>query len=272
MIGVLSNNSGVVNMKFGLKLWSTNQGTIKEAADLIKKDIFQYVELTPIPNTDMTPFLSYEIPYVIHITTERHGLNIADKKKEDFNLNIIDNCVQWADKLNARYMILHPGYGSFDDAMDFLDLIEDERILIENMPKVGLGDEKMVGYSYEQVERLMSTKFGLCLDLNHAVKAAVSLKIDYKLFIKPFLRLNPSLFHISDGSLNYEKDEHLAIGAGEYDMDFLVKCVASNNSKHLTLETPRNNLASFEEDILNLKRINLALNPFKNTYNSKLRG
>ncbi|MCM1987215.1 TIM barrel protein [Methanococcoides seepicolus] len=240
-------------MRFGLKLWSTNQDVMQKAADLIKQDVFQYVELTPIPNTDITPFLSYEIPYVIHITTERHGLNIADKQKEDFNLKIIDDCIQWADQLDAKYLILHPGFGLIDDAMDFLSLIEDDRVLIENMPKVGLFDEQMVGYSPEQIERLMGSKFGLCLDLNHAVKAAVSLKLDYKLFIKDFLKLNPLMFHISDGNLNYEKDEHLAIGEGKYDSEFLMKCIESTPNKNVTLETPRSNLKSFDDDLKNLR-------------------
>lgn len=249
-------------MKYGLKLWSTNQNTIQKAADLIKQDIFQYVELTPIPNTDITPFLSYEIPYVIHITTERHGFNIADKQKQDFNLKIIDDCVQWADQLDAKYLILHPGFGSINDTMDFLDLIEDHRILIENMPKVGIYDEKMVGYSPEQIERLMGSRFGFCLDLNHAVKAAVSLKLEYKLFIKDFLKLNPLLFHISDGNLNYEKDEHLAIGKGKYDFGFFMNCMSSQFNGSVTLETPRLNLQGFDEDIQNLAKFNsLAKNP-----------
>ena len=248
-----------MNMKFGLKLWSTNQNTIQKAADLIKRDIFQYVELTPIPNTDITPFLPYEIPYVIHITTERHGFNIADKQKQDFNLKIIDDCVHWADQLDAKYLILHPGFGSIDDAMDFLDLIEDDRILIENMPKVGINDERMVGYTPEQIGRLMGSRFGICLDLNHAIKAAVSLKLNYKLFIKDFLKLNPLLFHISDGNLNYEKDEHLAIGEGKYDFNFLMKCINSNYSKYLTLETPRENLNSLAEDVNNIQMLTASM-------------
>jgi Endonuclease IV len=242
-------------MKFGLKLWSTNQDMLPQAEQLIKDDLLQYIELTPIPGTKIETFLSYNLPYTIHITTERHGLNIADKEISNFNFKTIQNCIEWADQLKARYLVLHPGFGTFENAIEFLSYIDDKRILIENMPKIGISDESMVGYLPEEIEKLMDNKFGFCLDLNHAIKAAVSLKLDYKEFIQKFIDLNPFYFHVSDGSLSNGKDEHLAIGEGKYDFNFLMKCIPSMPSKYITLETPRKNLKSFDEDIANLKKI-----------------
>lgn len=243
---------GGINIQFGLKLWSLNSNLIERASILLKDDVFQYIELTPIPNTDIKPFLSYDLPYIIHITTESHGLNIADSKKREFNLKIINDCIQWADKLNARYMVLHPGYGSIDESIQFLDLIEDNRILIENMPKMGLNDECMVGHSRYEIERLMELKFGFCLDFGHAIKAARSHETDYRSFIGSLLELRPQMFHICDGMLNEEKDKHMNIGAGEYDFNFIFRCVMQNSSKYITMETPRANLSSLEEDLLNI--------------------
>lgn len=244
-------------MKFGLKLWSTNNNLIEKAEMLIKEDVFQYIELTPIPNTDITPFLSHELPYIIHITTERHGLNIADFKKQEFNLKIIDDCIQWADKLNARYMVLHPGYGSIDNSIEFLELIDDDRIVIENMPKIGLKDEYMVGYSPHEMELLMGSKYSFCLDLGHAIKAAKSQEKDYMSYIMSFLKLKPKMFHICDGMLDKEKDEHLNIGAGEFDFNFLLRSVLDNSGEYITMETPRNNLSSLDEDLVNIGQLRL---------------
>ena len=253
----------MTKITFGLKLWSINHDIIDKARDLIKEDIFQYIELMPIPNTEITPFLKYGTPYIIHATTERHGLNIADKEKEEFNLKTIYSCIDWADKLNAKYLILHPGFGLIENTIEFLNKIDDRRILIENMPKIGLNGEKMIGYTPEQIENLIGNKFGLCLDLNHAIKAAVSLRRPYKEFIEEFLKLNPKVFHISDGRLDIEKDEHLNIGEGNYDFEFLATCVKKSVSKYVTLETPRNS-NSFDNDINNLKKlINLNTYPIK---------
>jgi len=243
-------------VQFGLKLWSTNKDTMSQAEDLISRGLFDYIELTPIPGTEVTPFLSFDLPYIVHITTERHGLNIADRKKRYSNLKIIENCVLWADRLDAKYLILHPGYdGSIYNAVNFLDEIQDKRILIENMPKIGITDESMLGYSPKQIQQLMGCKFGFCLDFNHAIKAAVSLKLDYKAYIRDFLKLDPDVFHVSDGCLSHGKDEHLAPGEGDYDFKFLMQCISSLPSKYITLETPRNNLMSFQEDIDHLKKI-----------------
>ena len=244
-----------MKIKFGLKLWSINHDMIDKAKALIENNFFQYIELMPIPDTEIAPFLEYNLPYIIHITTEKHGLNIADKKKKEFNLRAMNNCIEWADKLNAKYLILHPGFGRIDNAIEFLNKIDDKRILIENMPKVGINDERMIGYTIEQIEKMINNKFGFCLDLNHAIKVAVSLKVDYKLFIEEFLKLNPRMFHVSDGKLDNEKDEHLPIGEGEYDFEFLMDCVKKSKSKYITLETPRTNLDSFDEDLKNLDKL-----------------
>lgn len=242
-------------MNFGLKLWSTNQDILPHAAQLIKDDLFQYIELTPIPGTDIDIFLSYDLPYTIHITTERHGVNIADQEKKNYNLKAIQNCIEWADQLKANYLILHPGFGSLASSIEFMNSIDEKRILIENMPKVGLFNELMVGYSPEEISKLMNSKFGFCFDLNHSIKAAISLKKDYKKYVQEFLKLQPFYFHISDGRLNNEKDEHLPIGTGEYDFEFLMQCLPSKYISFVTLETPRMNLRSFDEDIKNLHRI-----------------
>jgi len=242
--------------KIGLKLWSTNGGLIKEAERLVKDGVFDYVELMVIPNTDILPFQNVKLPYIIHIPHESFGLNIADPKNKELNLKIMNQSIEWADKLSAKYLILHPGSsGKMDAVKNFLEKISDKRILIENMPKVGINDEKMIGFTPEQIKELMEEKFGFCLDFGHATKAALSLGVDYKKYIREFLILNPKVFHISDGMISPGKDEHLNIGQGEYDIGFLLDCVENNDSKLTTLETPRNNLNSLKEDLENIKKL-----------------
>lgn len=248
-----------MNINLGLKLWSTNKDIIENAKKLIIGDIFQYIELTPIPDTSLEPFLDLSIPYIIHITTENNGLNISDSSKIQLNLKLINECICWADKLKAKYLILHPGYGSIENALDFLDNIGDKRILIENMPKVGINDEKMIGYNPNQIKELIGHKFSFCLDLNHAIKAAASLDIHYKDLIEDFLGLKPKLFHIADGIANYEKDEHLNFGQGNYDIELIMDLVKkySENKICITLETPRK---SFDDDKKNAEIIRKIIN------------
>jgi len=97
---------------------------------------------------------------------------------------------------------------------------------------------------------------GLCLDFGHAVKAAVSLGLDYKEYVQGFMGLEPKVFHMSDGTFSEEKDEHLNIGEGEYDFRYLLQCINDNPFGFVTIETPRVNQKSLDEDIQNLNKIN----------------
>ncbi|PKP61378.1 MAG: hypothetical protein CVT88_00150 [Candidatus Altiarchaeales archaeon HGW-Altiarchaeales-1] len=251
-------------MKFGLKLWSKNKDLVGEASKLINEFFFHYVELFYVPETEIKPFLEHDIPYIIHIPTEKFGLNIGDKTKKEFNLKIINTCIEWADKLNAKYIIQHADYGSLEDAKNLLKEVHDERLVIENMPKVGINGEKMLGYEPGQLKELMDIgDFGFCLDFGHAAKASVSMGRDYKEYINELLKLKPNMFHISDCDLKNEIDEHLNIGDGELDFKFLKECILSTKSEYVTLETPRKNLNSLDEDLKNLKGLKILFELYK---------
>ena len=242
-------------LKFGLKLWSINTDLIDQAVHLIDEKAFDYIELMVIPDSAINPFL-IDVPYIIHIPHEKFGINIGEDSRKEYNLQKINESIAWADRLNAKHLILHAGYGSMEHATDLLHELSDSRLLIENMPKVGLGGEAMIGYSPAQIKELIGdSDMGLCLDFGHAVKVAVSLGLNYKEYVKGFMRLEPRVFHVSDGVLSGERDGHLGIGKGEYDIGFLMGCVEGGGSGLITVETPRALQGELGEDVINLNII-----------------
>jgi deoxyribonuclease-4 len=239
-------------LKFGLKLWSTNTDLIDQAVTLIDEKIFDYIELLVIPGTSCSPF-KVDVPFVVHIPHFIHGVSIGDPSKTEYNLQKINESIIWADELGAQYLILHAGEGSLEHAVWFLNNVEEKRILIENMPMVGIDNEPMIGYDAAQIgELLHDSGMGFCLDLCHAMKAAISLTRDYKELIDEFLKLHPSLFHISDGDIKTEKDTHLDIGTGSFDFFYFKKCIENLDSQLITLETPRSNHFSLNDDLRNI--------------------
>lgn len=242
-------------IKFGLKLWSTDRNIIQEAKELIKDGTFDYIELMAVPDTDISLFKEMKAPFIIHIPHDGFGLNIADKEKKEFNLKIINQSIECADKLSAEYLILHPGFGQMEAAIKFLKGVSDSRILIENMTVVGAHNEKMIGYNLKQIKILAKNKFGFCLDFGHAIKAAISLKVEWAKFIEQLLTLQPKVFHVSDGTFLEGPDDHFNIGEGEYDFKFFLDCVKKNASQLVTLETPKEDLTSLKQDLENLKKI-----------------
>ena len=242
-------------MKFGLKLWSINIDLIDQAVHLIDEKVFDYIELMVIPDSEIKPFL-IDVPYIIHIPHEKFGVNIGDPASKEYSLQKINESIIWADRLDAKHLILHAGHGSMQHATDLLHEVSDSRILIENMPKVGLGGEAMIGYSPAQIEELIGdSDMGLCLDFGHAVKAAVSLEVDYKEYVKGFMKLEPRVFHVSDGMLSGERDEHLGIGEGEYDFSYFLNHVKENPYQLITIETPRYDKELLQEDMQNVNRL-----------------
>ena len=248
-------------IKFGLKLWSINTDLINQAVHLIDEKIFDYIELMVIPDSEIKPFL-IDVPYIIHIPHEKFGVNLGDPAAKECTLQMINESITWANRLNARYLILHAGHGSMQYATDLLREVSESRLLIENMPKVGLDGEAMIGYSPAQIEELIGdSDMGLCLDFGHAVKAAVSMGVDYREYVQGFMRLEPNVFHMSDGMLNEEKDEHLNIDEGEYDFGFLANCICVNKTiGYVTFETPRTPSNSLNSDLENIREFGRLIN------------
>ncbi len=83
------------------------------------------------------------------------------------------------------------------------------------------------------------------------------------MLINGLLELKPAMFHISDGNLNNEVDEHLTLGEGNFDIKFFLDCIIKNRNKLVTIETFRKNNKSFDEDIRNLEYLKKILRNYQ---------
>lgn len=243
-------------IKYGIKLRTSEIKLMSSAVKLIDRGIFDYVEMLINPmQLDIAALLEFNVEYVVHAPHETYGVDIGSLEKRDFTLKMIDFSLKCADKLNSNLVILHAGTDSAENAKKLLSDYDDSRIVLENMPRVGINGEACLGYSAEAMKALTGSKLGTCLDFGHAIKASISLKIDYKEIVQEFLKIKPKIFHISDGNFNTEKDEHLNIGAGVYDFKYFRNCIFNDSLKLATLETPRRNDLSLEEDIKNIETL-----------------
>jgi len=227
-------------MRYGIKLWSTNDDLYEEAVKFYKQRKFDYLELTYVPNnaSRINVLVEEGIPVVVHAPTLNQNICFSDG---DFNKNkkILKDTLEFADKLNSEGIIIHPSFGKKENFLRFLKGDHDSEIIIENMPKTGFSNRLAIGYTAEQIKEFLdSGPFNFCLDFAHAIKAAVSQGSDYKKYVKEFIKLNPLMFHISDGNLDSEKDEHLSLGEGEFDLKFIKNLIKDSNNK-ITFEVPK---------------------------------
>lgn len=246
-------------IKYGIKLWATNnKDWFEEAVDLCNKKQVDFVELYVVADSFELKELEIlkKAPTIIHSPHFKHNFNIFDLGEEQITV-FKNQVISAADFLKSKYIVLHAGVG--DNLKIFKEnfkKISDSRIIIENMPKIGLNDKICFGYSLEQLE-FIKDKCGLkiCLDIAHAIKSAISQKIDHKEYLESLIKeLAPNYFHISDGKLDNEKDEHLNLGEGGFDLKWVknnLMRLANKNDVDLVFETPKEG-ENLENDMKNI--------------------
>ena len=124
--------------KLGLKLWSVNTDFyLKEAAQLYDKGTYDYIELYVVPETldTLKEWKKLNIPFIMHNSHFMHGFNLARDDKRQHNLKIYKQTRQFADELNAKYIIFHGGIdGEVEETARQLASLDEPRALIENKP------------------------------------------------------------------------------------------------------------------------------------------
>lgn len=252
-------------MKLGLKLWSNNTDNyLFEAEKLYKQNIFDYIELYVVPNTIETIFKwkDLDIPFTLHAPHFAHGVNLAKKDNEEFNFKIFEEVKQFADGLNAKYIVVHSGIdGNIEETARQLKTFKDSRILIENKPYKALPNkmkgEFCRGATFEEIKYVISeVGCGFCLDVGHAICSANTLKEEPYEYLKNFDTLNPTCYHLSDNLIDTEFDKHLHFGQGNYDLKKIFGII--DTEKNIAIETNKGsneNLNDFVEDVKWLKNL-----------------
>lgn len=241
-------------LKYGLKIWTTNKEWFGETAGLLEKKEIDFVELYIVPNSFTLGELAIfkRFPTILHVPHEQHNFSALDQAQIDF---FKEQVVKTADFLAARYIIIHPNLGGSAQLFkENIARINDQRIIIENMPLKGIGGGVLFGHSLEDLRFIKKCGFNICFDFVHAVKSALSQGLDYKNFIKSLIaELEPDYFHLSSTTFPAEEDEHCNLFEGDFDVAFAKKILtdlAQTKDIYLVLETPKKD--GLKNDIVNL--------------------
>jgi sugar phosphate isomerase/epimerase len=169
-------------MNLGLKLGSPDLSYENAIHSLWQKKAFQYIEILAVPNSYKSTidfWKQFEIPFIIHAPHFAHGMNPSIKEKEVENREKIKETIEFANALNAEYMIFHPGaLGDLNETIRQYSPFTDSRFLIENKPFIALDNSLCLGAKPEEIKLLMEKLgIGFCFDFGHAVCTANSLKL-----------------------------------------------------------------------------------------------
>ncbi len=249
--------------KLGLKLWNTNtEDYLPIVQNLHENNFFDYIELYILPN-NLEKLKQWKkinnIPFGIHAPHFQHGMNLSKKEYFENNLKLYNEVKKYADELNSNYIVFHSGTdGDFKETARQLVHINDPRTVIENKPYKTLpfikGDY-YVGGKIEEIKYIMKkTNCKFCLDIGHAISSANAQGIEPYGYIESFMKLKPSMYHLSDIDISSKMDAHLNYGQGNLDFDRLLKIIGSNPT--ITIETnkqSKENLDDFIQDVKFLK-------------------
>ena len=247
-------------MQIGLKLGTKNTNYTNDIISFYKNGYFQFLELFTIPGSfddTIKYWQQFDFPIVIHAPHSFAGMNLSLRKDREKNKKTLQETFRFADSLKAELIIFHSGVeGDIEETITQLRPFVDSRCVIENKPQKGLGDEKCLGATPEEVKYILNElKTGFCLDFGHAICAANSLKREPLEFIKEFLIFNPSIYHLTDGDYGNEYDTHLHYGEGTFPIKELLKMIP--NGAKITNEAKHdfdNNLNDFKEDYFYLDK------------------
>lgn len=243
-------------VNLGLKLGSKDTQYTDEILQYYEQGIFQYIELFTLSGTyndTISYWKQFDIPFGIHAPHSAAGLNLACVANRKVNESKIAESVKFADVLNAKYIIFHSGTnGKPEEVINQLKPFADERFLIENKPIQGLDGSTCVGSVYDDLKMIIDgidQGCGFCLDFGHAICAANTLRKDSFDFIKELTKLNPRVYHLTDGTYTSELDSHLHYGQGSFPLKKLLSLVPdsgmiTNEAKRLNI----NNLNEFKVD------------------------
>jgi Xylose isomerase-like TIM barrel. len=255
------------HLKLGLKLWSSNTFYIKPALELYRQGVFDYIELYVDPRTEEDALGLWKesgLSFFLHAPHSYSGFNLSLRKYQSENLRLLEEVESYRMTLDPKFIIFHPGImGSINETVrqihdmkkEFPDILD--LAIIENKPRMGLKGEVCVGASPEEIERITGeTGFGFCLDIGHAICFAAWAQIGWEDILHQFIKLEPKVYHLSDGVINSHTDLHLHYGDGDYELSKIIKLIPSN--VYVSVETdkdPELHLKDFERDVNYLKNL-----------------
>jgi len=231
-------------MKIGIKFFPDNAGRLKELSKHI-----DFAEVMAIEGADFAPFQETGLPVTLHCEHSRFGVNPASIEKRDKTVSAVNFALELADRFSSRFVVVHPGVlednkCSLENTTDLLKQFRDKRIVVENLP-LWFGPEKAhkcVAPTPEEMEIILSaTGNRVCLDFGHAAVTAHEIGEEHVGFVKRFMELKPSYFHISDN--DGTADLHMSLGEGKLDIKAFKGMVGEG---YVALET----------DIITEKQIN----------------
>lgn len=242
-------------LNFGLKLWTNNEVVFAEAAHLCEQGEFQFIELYHNPQAPLNDNQRERLKPYVHAIHAPHTHGFHEFILGQEQQQIWRDVQELATAFSCSRIILHPGQShTFDSFQKNLRLIDDPRVIIENMAGLDLQKKPMFGQLLPDLKRIKEIK-EICFDIEKAVKAACYQGKEYRKYIQECLKeLQPRYFHLSGGEATSPIDQHTNLWESDIDFRWVKDILqqyahARQEDIFIVLETPKGK--GLENDLKN---------------------
>lgn len=236
--------------KFGFKIYSTNlynaPNLIKECSEYASSAPDVFIELMVVPDSTMADIKRIkkqigDIEVRIHAPHDGMGFDPANRELQQKNQSLVAFAQKAADMFKSKTIVVHAGLGHaqqhIDETVRQFKLFNDSRIVVENLPYLDYGKIPMHGSTAEDISYIMQESgCGFCLDFSHAVCSAFSLNVNIDEFLKKFINLNPTVYHMCDGDITQVNDLHLHFRKGNFPLSHFLNDFTDKDA-YITIET-----------------------------------
>lgn len=226
----------MIIMKIGASTLAGIEHELADTLEFIENLGLEYAEVVhqfPSENPDPELLESYNLKYSIHAPFMDVNIAALQDKSRINSINQIKDSIDFANRIDAEAVVVHPGLATFLAKKYFLDDVH--RIANESITEIGeysdnLGImttiENMPGFEgmiYQDIaklnEFLVSLDMGMTLDIGHAnhVKYA------------PDEMIFDSIKHIHAHDNFGDDDAHLALGEGSIDLKHIINTLESKS-------------------------------------------
>ena len=236
--------------KFGFKIYSTNlynaPKLIKECAEFASSVSDAFIELMIVPDSTLADLKTIkaqigDLEVRIHAPHDGMGFDPANKELQQQNQTLFAKAQVAADLFHTKTIVVHAGLGHgqqhIDETVRQLKLLNDSRIVVENLPYLDYGRIPMHASSAEEMSYIMQqTGYGFCFDFSHAICSALSLNVKIDEHLKKFFNLKPTVYHMCDGDITKADDLHLHFKKGNFPLPHFLNDFTAKDA-YITIET-----------------------------------
>ena len=223
-------------MKLGASTLAGLPGNLEETLEFIESLGLEYAEIVyqyPHDNMDIDNIASFNLKYSIHAPFNDINIASLNEKSRMNSIDQIKESIDFANKINAEAVVVHPGTTSFLTNKFFLNELYE--VANESIAEIGeYGDDSGVLVTIENMPDFSTMIYQNISDLNELLTSLgmyMTLDIGHANHVgySPDEMIFDSIKHVHVHDNFGDDDSHLTLSEGSIDLKYIINTLEEKN-------------------------------------------